>query len=95
VPEAHRLCPTDYGRRMRVEVRMPNLGSDMDSGKVVAWLKQVGDAVVRGEVIAEIETDKTTVEMEAMAAGTLAEIVVAEGDVAAVGAVIAYLEGDG
>ena len=74
---------------MRVEVRMPNLGSDMDSGKVVAWLKQVGDAVARGEVIAEIETDKTTIEMESLASGTLADV----GSERAVGEVIAYLEG--
>jgi pyruvate dehydrogenase E2 component (dihydrolipoyllysine-residue acetyltransferase) len=80
---------------MRIEVTMPNMGYEMEEGKVVSWLKQVGDRVDRGEVIAEIETDKTTVEMEAMAAGTVAEIVVAEGDVAEVGAVIAYLEGDG
>ena len=93
MPEAHRLCPTDYGRRMRVEVRMPNLGSDMDSGKVVAWLKQVGDAVARGEVIAEIETDKTTIEMESLASGTLVEIVADVGSDRAVGEVIAYLEG--
>jgi pyruvate dehydrogenase E2 component (dihydrolipoyllysine-residue acetyltransferase) len=80
---------------MRIEVTMPSMGYEMEEGKVVSWLKQVGDRVDRGEVIAEIETDKTTVEMEAMAAGTVAEIVVAEGDVAEVGAVIAYLEGDG
>ena len=90
---------------MRVEVRMPNLGSDMDSGKVVAWLKQVGDAVARGEVIAEIETDKTTIEMESLAgrrqrlagAGGLrdraVEIVADVGSERAVGEVIAYLEG--
>ena len=59
---------------MRIEVTMPNMGYEMEEGKVVSWLKQVGDQVARGEVIAEI--------------------VVAEGDVAAVGAVIAYLEGD-
>ena len=80
---------------MRIDVTMPNLGYDMEEGKVVSWLKKVGDRVERGEPIAEIETDKTTVEMESIAAGTLAEIVAGEGDVAAVGEVIAYLEGDG
>ena len=60
---------------MRVDVTMPNLGYDMEEGTVAAWLKQVGDAVERGEVIAEIETDKTTVEMESLATGTRAEIV--------------------
>jgi pyruvate dehydrogenase E2 component (dihydrolipoamide acetyltransferase) len=78
---------------MRIDVTMPNLGYDMQEGKVQRWLKQVGDSVERGEPIAEVETDKTTVEMEAMASGTLTEIVVDEGSVAAIGAVIAVLEG--
>jgi pyruvate dehydrogenase E2 component (dihydrolipoamide acetyltransferase) len=79
---------------MRIEVTMPSMGYEMEEGKVVSWAKNVGDRVERGEVLAEIETDKTTVEMEALAAGTVAEIVVPEGNVAAVGAVIAYLEDD-
>ena len=77
---------------MRVEVTMPNLGYDMEEGKVAAWLKGPGDAVRRGETLAEIETDKTTVEMEALATGTLAEIVAEEGATVPVGGVIAYLE---
>jgi pyruvate dehydrogenase E2 component (dihydrolipoyllysine-residue acetyltransferase) len=80
---------------MRIDVTMPNLGYDMEEGKVQRWLKQVGDTVARGEPLAEVETDKTTVEMEAMASGTLAEIVVAEGSTATVGSVIAVLESDG
>lgn len=76
----------------RTEVRMPNLGYDMEAGKVVAWLKKVGDTVVRGEPIVEIETDKTTIEMEAVASGTLVEIVAAEGAEVPVGDVVAYLE---
>ncbi len=79
----------------RIDVTMPNLGYDMEEGKVQRWLKQVGDSVARGEAIAEVETDKTTVEMEAIASGTLAEIVVSEGETAAVGAVIAVLESEG
>lgn len=79
---------------MRVDVTMPNLGYDMEEGKISAWLKSVGDTVSRGEPIAEIETDKTNVEMEAMASGTLAEIVHADGATVAVGEVIAYLETD-
>ena len=77
---------------MRVEVRMPNLGMDMETGKIAAWLKQVGDPVERGEVIAEIETDKATLEMEALQAGTLVEIVAEAGSELPVGEVIAYLE---
>ena len=77
---------------MRIEVTMPNLGYDMEEGKLGVWLKTVGDRVERGEAIAEIETDKTTVEMEALASGTLAEIVQPTGSKVAVGAVIAVLE---
>jgi pyruvate dehydrogenase E2 component (dihydrolipoamide acetyltransferase) len=76
---------------MRIEVKMPNLGGE-DTNKMVAWLKQVGDTVERGEPIAEVETDKTTVEMEAMASGTLVEIVAEIGADIPVGQVIAYLE---
>ena len=71
---------------------MPNLGYDMEEGQIQRWLKQVGDDIRRGEPIAEIETEKTTVEMEALASGTLAEIVVNEGGRAPIGGVIAVLE---
>ncbi len=77
---------------MRVEVKMANLGYDMEAGKIVSWLKNAGDSVARGEPIAEVETDKATVEMESMQSGVLAEIVAAEGAEVSVGAVIAYLE---
>lgn len=74
---------------------MANLGYDMEQGKIVAWSKQVGDRVERGEAIAEVETDKATVEMEALASGTLVEITHAAGAEVPVGAVIGYLETDG
>jgi len=77
---------------MRVEVTMPNLGYDMETGKISLWLKQVGDSVERGEPLAEIETDKTTVEMEAMTSGTLVEILAKAGSEVAVGAPIAVIE---
>jgi pyruvate/2-oxoglutarate dehydrogenase complex dihydrolipoamide acyltransferase (E2) component len=76
----------------RIAVEMPKLGYDMEAGKVAGWLKQVGDSVSRGELIAEIETDKSTVEMEAVASGTLAEIVHDAGAEVAVGETIAWLE---
>ena len=79
---------------MRIEVTMPNLGYDMEEGKIASWLKSVGDQVERGEPIAEIETDKTTVEMESLASGTLIEIVCPAGAEAPIGAVIAYLESE-
>jgi pyruvate dehydrogenase E2 component (dihydrolipoamide acetyltransferase) len=71
---------------------MPNLGQGMESGKIARWLKQVGDVVERGEPIAEIATDKATLEMEAMVSGTLVEVAAEEGSEAAVGDVIAYVE---
>jgi len=77
---------------VRLEITMPNLGYDMASGKIASWLVAVGDEVDRGQPIAEIETDKTTVEMEALAAGTLAEIVHGDGAEVDVGHVIAFLE---
>lgn len=79
---------------MRVEVTMPSLGYDMEEGTIQSWLKRVGDRIERGEPIAEIETDKTTVEMEAMASGTLIEILCEAGSVAAVGSLIAVIESD-
>jgi pyruvate dehydrogenase E2 component (dihydrolipoamide acetyltransferase) len=77
---------------MRVEVAMPTLGYDMEAGKIAAWLVAVGDSVERGQPIAEIETDKATVEMEALQSGTLAEIVHEVGAEVEVGHTIAYLE---
>lgn len=71
---------------------MPHLGYDMQQGRIASWLKSVGDRVERGEPLAEIETDKTTVEMESLAAGVVTEIVCTAGAEAPVGAVIAYLE---
>jgi pyruvate dehydrogenase E2 component (dihydrolipoamide acetyltransferase) len=79
---------------MRAEVTMPHLGYDMGEGKLHLWLKNVGDRVERGDPLAEIETDKTIIEMEALASGTLVEIVVPAGDDVPVGAIIAYVETD-
>lgn len=78
----------------RIAIEMPKLGYDMETGTIGSWLKQVGDNVARGDVIAEIETDKTTVEMEATASGTLAEQTLAAGEEAPIGAVIGYLDSD-
>ena len=75
------------------EVIMPKMSDAMIEGKVLAWRKHVGDPVARGEVIAEIETDKVNVEIEADSSGTLSEVVVEEGGTVPVGAVIAYING--
>ncbi len=76
----------------RIAIEMPRLGYDMETGIVVAWVKQVGDTVARGDVLAEIETEKSTVEMEALAGGTLVEQTLAPGLEVPVGSVIGYLE---
>jgi pyruvate dehydrogenase E2 component (dihydrolipoamide acetyltransferase) len=75
------------------EVIMPKMSDAMTEGKILSWRKRVGDPVARGEVIAEIETDKVNVEIEAEASGTLSQIVIPEGTPAAVGAVIAHING--
>jgi pyruvate dehydrogenase E2 component (dihydrolipoamide acetyltransferase) len=75
------------------DITMPKMGFDMQEGTIVRWLKKPGDAVRRGEPIAEIETDKVTIEIEAFESGTLTEIVVQEGQSAPVNAVIARLDG--
>jgi pyruvate dehydrogenase E2 component (dihydrolipoamide acetyltransferase) len=76
----------------RIAIEMPRLGYDMETGKVAGWLKSVGDSITRGDVIAEIETEKTTVEMEAVVSGTLTEITHGSGDEVPVGEPIAWLE---
>jgi pyruvate dehydrogenase E2 component (dihydrolipoamide acetyltransferase) len=76
---------------MPIEVTMPQMGADMTEGTVVKWLKQVGDQVTRGEIIAEIETDKATVELEAFESGILKQIVIPEGETVPVGKAIALL----
>ena len=80
---------------MKVPIAMANFGSDMETGTILSWAKQVGDRVERGEVIAEIETDKTNMELESLASGTLVEITHAAGDDVPVGEAIGFLETDG
>lgn len=80
----------------QVEVRLPELAEAMTSATLAAWLKKPGEAVTAGEPIAEVETDKTTVELEAPADGVLAEIRVAAGaGEVAVGTVLALLRAGG
>ncbi|MGE0598160.1 MAG: dihydrolipoamide acetyltransferase family protein [Dehalococcoidia bacterium] len=76
---------------MAFEVTMPQMGADMTEGTVVKWFKSVGDTVTRGEIIAEIETDKADVELEAYESGTLIKLIAEEGEVVPVGEVIALL----
>ncbi len=76
---------------MATTVVMPQMGYDMKEGTVVRWHKREGDSVSRGEIIAEIETDKAVVEMEAYATGVLRKIAVEEGKVVPVGQLIAVI----
>ena len=81
---------------MPIQVLMPALSPTMTEGKLAKWLKREGDAVAAGDVIAEIETDKATMEVEAVDEGKLGRILVAEGtDAVAVNTPIALLLGDG
>jgi pyruvate dehydrogenase E2 component (dihydrolipoamide acetyltransferase) len=77
------------------EVVMPKLGADMQEGKIVRWLKKEGDRVKKGEIIAEVETDKADIEMEAYASGVVRKILASEGQVAPVGTVIAVIAEEG
>jgi pyruvate/2-oxoglutarate dehydrogenase complex dihydrolipoamide acyltransferase (E2) component len=77
----------------RVAIELPALGFDMETGRLASWLKAVGDTVRKGDAIAEVETEKATVDLEAPADGTIVEIVVPDGTEVAVGATLAWLEG--
>ena len=72
-------------------VEMPKMGDTMEEGKVLRWLKHEGDAVDKGEMLAEIETDKVNIEIEAFSSGVLRKILVSEGESAPIGATIAYI----
>jgi pyruvate/2-oxoglutarate dehydrogenase complex dihydrolipoamide acyltransferase (E2) component len=79
---------------MRVAIEMPRLGEEPEA-RVNRWLKAVGDSVARGEAVAEIETDKATLDVEALQSGTLVEIVHDADAEVEVGTPIGYLETDG
>ena len=78
----------------RTEVLLPQWGMGMSEGTITSWLKAVGDTVAEDEPLAEVESEKTSETLESPAAGTLVEIVVAEGETVEVRSVVAYLETD-
>src|SRR6187431_331335 len=81
---------------MPTNILMPALSPTMEKGNLAKWLKKEGDKVKSGDVIAEIETDKATMEVEAVDEGTLAKIVIPEGTAdVPVNQVIAVLAGEG
>jgi pyruvate dehydrogenase E2 component (dihydrolipoamide acetyltransferase) len=79
---------------MAINIEMPKLSDTMTEGTVIKWHKQVGDSVEVGDLLAEIETDKATMEMEAFDEGTITEILVPAGEKAVIGGVLAVLDGD-
>jgi pyruvate dehydrogenase E2 component (dihydrolipoamide acetyltransferase) len=74
-----------------VEITMPQLSDTMTEGTLVKWLKKEGQKVRGGEIIAEVETDKATMEMEAFEGGTIAQLMIAEGEKVPVGGLLAVL----
>lgn len=73
-------------------VFLPNVGMGISEATIVKWLKQIGDPVTAGEAILEIETAKSTVEVEAPVGGTLSAIHVAEDDEVEIGTEVAVIE---
>src|SRR5215203_1074875 len=81
---------------MPIELKMPALSPTMEEGTLAKWLVKEGDKVASGDILAEIETDKATMEFEAVDEGTIAKILVPEGSEGVkVGAPIAILAGEG
>ncbi|HAH33740.1 MAG TPA: pyruvate dehydrogenase, partial [Flavobacteriaceae bacterium] len=76
---------------MATLITMPRLSDTMEEGTVASWLKSVGDTVGEGDILAEIETDKATMEFESFHEGTLLHIGIAEGETANVDALLAII----
>lgn len=76
---------------MAVEITMPQLSDTMSEGKILTWLKQVGDKVSRGDALAEVETDKADLEVESFHEGVLLKVTAEKGQSVAVGTVIAVI----
>src|SRR5882672_6033323 len=76
---------------MATQVLMPKLSPTMEEGQLSRWLKKEGDKVSMGEPLAEIDTDKATMEMQALANGVLRKILIKEGESAPLGQVIAII----
>ena len=74
------------------DVIMPQLGFDMEEATIQHWLKHEGDQITRGEPIAEVETEKVTLQVESYATGTLTRILHQEGDTVPVGEKIAEIQ---
>src|SRR5258708_8955968 len=73
------------------EVTMPRLSDTMQEGTIAHWLKKAGDEVKKGDILAEVETDKATMDLEAYEAGTLQQILVQEGETVPIGQAVALI----
>ena len=80
---------------MAYEFKLPDLGEGLTEGEVARWLVAEGDTIAEDDPLVEIQTDKTTVEIPSPAAGTVLRILVAEGQVAPVGAVLVVIGDEG
>lgn len=78
-----------------MDIIVPKWGLTMDDATFVSWLVKVGDTVTEGQPVAEIETDKSSGEVEAPAAGTITELVAAPGDTVEPGHVIGRMQAEG
>ena len=76
----------------RIKVLLPQWGMGMSEGKIVKWMKSVGDTVTEDEPLAEVEAEKTTEMLESPGIGTITEILVQEGETVPVRTVIAIIE---
>jgi pyruvate dehydrogenase E2 component (dihydrolipoyllysine-residue acetyltransferase) len=76
------------------EFRMPSLGADMEAGTIIQWLVKPGDAVKRGDIIAVVDTEKATIEVEVFETGVIQSILVPEGEKVPVGAILAMIRTD-
>jgi pyruvate/2-oxoglutarate dehydrogenase complex dihydrolipoamide acyltransferase (E2) component len=86
------LAISTKGLPMEVQIKMPDLATTEDEVRIVRWLVEVGKPVKLGQPLVEIETDKATMDVESVAAGTLTAILVREDEIAAVGQVIAVIQ---
>ncbi len=74
---------------------MPKLGADMSEGKLIAWRRSVGDAVTRGEIIADVETDKADIEVEVFTSGVIEKLLVHPGEMVPIGTPMAIIHEEG
>src|SRR5881396_955767 len=73
------------------EITMPRLSDTMEEGTIAKWLKSPGDEIKKGDILAEIETDKATMDLEAYEAGTLQQLLVKEGETVPIGQPVALI----